>query len=358
MSEGDGVVLVVEQLRRRVPGGIGTSIKGLLFGLRSTSASGVTLFASRGPRGVDPLGHLGFPLLTSPLPGPLMTRAWEAKLFDVPRGFEVVHAASFAIPPARHGRLVVNVHDLTWRLLPEAFPRRGRRWHERALRRVVSSEARVVVSSKEVAEDVAGAGVSLERINVIPFGSDHLPEPDHVAAEKLLATSGVNDGFLLTVGTLEPRKNLDRLFSAYSLARGRLGVPWPLVVAGPAGWGPGTRPRDGVLMAGPVDGAVLAALYSRARLVAYVPLVEGYGFPPIEAMRQGTPVVSSPVPSCRGVPMEVDPHSVEQMTEAIVAVANDEDLRSRLVAAGHAHVEPLTWQSAARSHLELWSSLA
>ncbi len=363
------VLVVVEQLRRKVPGGIGTSVKGLLQGLRATqttahrtdepeSASRITLFASRGPRPVDPLACYGLALVRSPLPGTVLTRAWDRGLYDVPRRFGVVHATSFAMPPARHARPVVTVHDLSWRVLPAAFPRRGRNWHERALRRLVSSQALVVVSSDAVAQTLTEAGVHTERIRVIPFGSDHLPEPDHVAAEKLLAGLGVNGGFLLCVGTLEPRKNLERLFDAYKLARARLGEDWPLVVAGPSGWGRGVDPREGVAMAGPVEEAALAGLYSKARLVAYVPLCEGYGFPPLEAMRMGTPVVSSAVPSSGGATIEVDPYDVEQIGGALVEVASDDALRGRLVAAGRAHVAPLTWEATARAHLQLWGSLA
>ena len=121
--------------------------------------------------------------------------------------------------------------------------------------------------------------------------------------------------------------------------------------------GPGRLPGPGVVFAGSVSEATLAALYRRARLLAYVPLLEGFGLPPLEAMREGTPVVASGVPSAGDATMEVDPGNVDDIAEAIVTVAGDEKLRRQLVSAGRARAGELTWANNARRHLELWASL-
>jgi glycosyltransferase involved in cell wall biosynthesis len=102
----------------------------------------------------------------------------------------------------------------------------------------------------------------------------------------------------------------------------------------------------------------LAALYARSRLLAYVPFEEGFGLPPVEAMRYGTPVVASPLPTTRGASLEVDPTRVDDIAQGLVRVATDEELRSRLAAAGVARAGGLTWEAAARAHVELWSSLS
>jgi glycosyltransferase involved in cell wall biosynthesis len=101
----------------------------------------------------------------------------------------------------------------------------------------------------------------------------------------------------------------------------------------------------------------LAALYARARLLAYVPFEEGFGLPPVEAMRQGTPVVASPLPTTGGASFEVDPTRVDEIAQALVAVAIDDGLRAQLSAAGSARAGSLTWESAARAHVALWTSL-
>lgn len=348
------VLVVAEQLRRPVEGGIGTYVRGLVRGLSSLDVD-LTLYASRPPRGAtDPLAALGS-VVTSPLPAPAMVRAWDLGWGGLPRGHEVVHATSFAMPPAGDVPLSVMVHDLAWRHFPEAYPDRGRRWHEAALGRAQERARLLVVPSASVADDLLAAGAPADRVEVVEEGCDHLAPPDDAAAGALLAGLGVNGDFLLTVSTLEPRKNLPRLLAAYDAVRDR--VP-PLVVVGPAGWGPEVRPGPGVVLAGLVTGGTLTALYRRALALAYVPLREGFGLPAVEAMACATPVVSGHVPSAGGAAVAVDPFDVDAIAGALVRVVTDEDLRAELVAAGRARVAGLTWENAAKHHLALWAALA
>jgi glycosyltransferase involved in cell wall biosynthesis len=351
-------LLVAEQLRRRVPGGIGTYVRGLATGLAAQpDGPDVTLWASA-YRGTDddPLALLGR-VHTSPLPGPLLTRAWDAGLAGAPRGFDVLHATSLAVPPGRGTPTTVLVHDVAFRHFPEAYPRRGRRWHEAALGRAIRRGRVLIAPSPATADDLVAAGARPERLRVLtdPYGCDHLPPADLDGATALLKRLRVDGEYLLTVSTLEPRKNLARLLAAYGAARPRLPEPWPLVVVGPAGWGEALPPEAGVVLAGMVPAAVLAALYGRARLVAYVPLLEGFGLPAVEAMYACAPVVASPMPSTGGAAFEVDPTDTDAIADALVAVAGQEGVRSQLVTAGVLRSSELTWQAAARRHVELWA---
>jgi glycosyltransferase involved in cell wall biosynthesis len=112
-----------------------------------------------------------------------------------------------------------------------------------------------------------------------------------------------------------------------------------------------------VVFSGAVSPAVLAALYRLARMLVYVPLVEGFGLPPVEAMRIGTPVVASAMPSTGEAAFVVSPDSTEEIAGAIVEVASDDGLRRDLSARGEAYAGPLTWRAAARTHVQLWESL-
>ncbi len=252
--------------------------------------------------------------------------------------------------------LVVTVHDLLWRQLPDAYPARGRRWHEQALARAVRRATRFIVANEVVAGELSAEGAPAGSITVIPMGVDHLPAPDHVAGTRLLARLGIASPFLLSVGTLEPRKNHERLLAAYRQARTRLPEPWPLLMVGPSGWGRRVKPEEGVVFAGLVSPGELAAFYCTARLLAYVPLVEGFGLPPVEAMNFGIPVVASPLPSTGGAAFEVDPGSVESIAEGIVKVGTDDALRARLVDLGARRAGELRWASIARRHLAVWDS--
>jgi glycosyltransferase involved in cell wall biosynthesis len=381
-SGGQSVLLAVEQLRRAIPGGIGAYARGLLAGLTQAGpeVEGIelTLLASRA-RGVlpwkrrdtpDPLVRWGRPLRLSSLPGPLMTRAWDLGLMRAPQGFDVVHSVTTAAPLAArsgHARRVVTVHDLAWRRHPDATTRRGRRWHEQSLIRAIESGASFVVPSRLVAADLMESGVGAERVTVAGGGTDHLAEPDDEATRGLLRHVGVHGEYLLTVSTMEPRKNLDRLVQAYAVVRSALPSPWPLVVVGPAGWGGKlSRPSGaGVVFTGHVSDATLAGLYASARAFAYVPLTEGYGLPPLEAMRMGTPTaVAREVPSVhdldgpRRVPARlVDPLDVDDIAAGLLDVLTDDELRSDLTGRGTSYARARTWRATAEAHVQLWRSL-
>jgi glycosyltransferase involved in cell wall biosynthesis len=248
------VLMAVEQLRRAVPGGIGAYARGLLAGIAECAEDGdevdLTLLASRPPgrvvggsgRRPDPLAQFGRPLRLSVLPGPLLTRGWDHGLVRAPAGFDVVHSVSSAFPPpSRRGRSrsVVTVHDVAWRRQPATATARGATWHEAALRRARECGASLVVTSKLVAADLLRDGVDADRITIVHGGSDHLVPEDPAQCDALLRRLAVPGEFLLSVGTLEPRKNVDRLLKAYARARDTLPEPWPLVIVGRAGGGRG-----------------------------------------------------------------------------------------------------------------------
>ena len=362
--------MVAEQLRLPVPGGIGTYVRGLVLGLHGLGpdAPPLTLWASRPPRaGPDPVARLHSPTRCSTLPHRALVWAWDRGL-AAPPGRQLVHATSLATPPPGRRSLrpggatppmSVMVHDLAWRRNPEAFPPRGRRWHEAALRRALDRAALLVVPSAAVAGDLVAAGAAANRVEVAEEGCDHLAAPDDAAATAVLEALGVDGPFLLTVSTLEPRKNLARLVEAYAGARPHLPGPWPLVVVGPAGWGPevAAPAGSGVVAAGNVTAGGLSARYRRATIMVYVPLHEGFGLPPVEAMSVGTPVVASAVPSTAGAALEVDPLDIAAIADALVQVATDDGCRSELVARGRRRAGELTWEAAARRHVELWESL-
>jgi glycosyltransferase involved in cell wall biosynthesis len=356
------VLMIVEQLQRSAAGGIGTYVRGLLGGLDALWAAGETvadieLVASRAPRRrADPLSDLGHPVYRSALPGPLLTRAWDRGLVRNRSASDVLHATSLATMEPGPSALVVTVHDLLWRQLPDAYPAHGRRWHERALARAVRRGTRFIVANEMVAGELSAEGAPTGSVTVIPMGADHLPPPDHAAAARLLAGLGIAGPYLLSVGTLEPRKNHERLLAAYRQARAMLPEPWPLLMVGPSGWGRRVKPEEGVVFAGLITAGELASLYSTARLLAYVPLIEGFGLPPVEAMNSGVPVVASPLPGTGGAAFEVDPRSVADIVAGIVAVATDDALRAQLVERGTARAAELRWASIAQRHLAVWNA--
>ena len=356
------VGIVAEQLRHEVPGGIGTYAAGLLAGLVALDDRDVTAvaLASRAPSD-DPLAQAGVPVMSTRWPHRVQMALWDATLSRPPAGLDVLHRTSLAGPAARAGTpSTVMVHDLGWRRNPELTTARGRRWHEAALRRTIASEAVLIVPSDVIAADLEGAGVAGRRIHVIGEGADHLPAPDRGAAEVLRRQLGVPDEFLLTVSTLEPRKNLAALVAAHSELSARMAVP-PLLIAGPAGWGDVTvGTTDRVILAGAVSPAILAALYATCSLFVSVPVHEGFGLPPLEAMAHGAPVVASTaVPSMQGAPVvaAVDADSITSIALGIEGALLDSEAREVWRERGLRHAERARWVDVAAAHVALWRSL-
>lgn len=348
------VIVMAEQLRRPVPGGIGTYVRGLLDGLHALAAGGstpvveVTTWASRPTSpGVDPLRTYG-PVRTTSLPRNLARWAWDRGLSAAPGDHDWCHATSLATPGVRRAGppLSTFVHDLLFRTQPSSTTRRGRDWHERALARAIARSSALIVPSEATAHALVGAGVAASRIDIVEEGADHLPV--------LPRTGGSH---LLSVSTIEPRKNLARLVDAYARIRPRLPEPWPLKIVGPDGWGDVDLPAaEGVELLGHVDDLELAGLLAGARCLAYVPLAEGWGLPVAEAMRAGCPVVSTDVPSAMGATELVRADDVDDIARGLLAAAADDALRNDLVRRGLDVIAPLTWERCAEGHRIVWET--
>jgi glycosyltransferase involved in cell wall biosynthesis len=353
------ITVVAQQMRQPVPGGIGTYIRGLVQGLAEGSHPDleIAFLASRASERPDPLAAWGR-VIDSPWGHRGLAFLWEHELVRAPLGADVVHATSLAFPSLRKNsgaKSSMFLHDVAWRTHPEFYPERGRAFHERALGRALASEAALLVPSTSTADELIKSGVSSARLSIVGEGSDHLP---------LLPR--VSDGeFLLAVSTQEPRKNLSRLIEAYARIRTRLPEPWPLYIVGPKGWSgrTGEKPvvgdgQEGVELLGPVSDDRLAELLATARTFAYVPLVEGYGLPPVEAMRAGVPVVASAVPSVDSErAFIVNPLDVDDIARGLLRVSTDDDLRTALVQRGRSFAIAQTWKIAADAHADAWRTL-
>jgi glycosyltransferase involved in cell wall biosynthesis len=172
--------------------------------------------------------------------------------------------------------------------------------------------------------------------------------------------------YVLAVGTLEPRKNLERLVAAWSLLPADLRARFDLALVGPRGWDDNailrTAHDTGALLLGRVGEAELRALYAGAAAFAYPSLYEGFGLPVLEAMAAGAPVItssSSSLPEVAGdAALLVDPRDTRAIAEAIRAVLVDPALGERLRVAGRARAAQFSWQRTARETLALLVGLA
>jgi glycosyltransferase involved in cell wall biosynthesis len=270
---------------------------------------------------------------------------------------DVVHGTNFVVPPTRQAAAVVSVHDLTPLHHPElcneatlAYPG--------LIRRALDRGAWVHTDSAFVADEVVEAfGAEASRVRVVHPGVPDLPVPTETevaAALRRVLPPGI-ERFCLAVGTAEPRKDLPGLVQAFGAVAERQ-PDVALVLAGPEGWGEqalasavaASPVRQRIVRTGWVEQADLAALLSRAGVLAYPSLYEGFGFPPLQAMRAGVPVVSTRAGSLPEVlgdgALLVDVGDHEELGEALATCLSDEGERTRLIAAGRAWSARYSWE--------------
>ncbi len=309
--------------------------------------------------------HLSLRVSRLPTVKPVVRIAWEQFLqpWELARGHvDLVHSMAYALPLVCPARSVVTVHDLSFLLFPEAFNPANRLYLTTFTRLTVRrADALVAVSENTRRDLVRLLGARPERVAVVPNGVDPAFRPlDPEAVARFRRERGLPEAYILFVGTLEPRKNLTTLLRAYARLRQMAQVPHRLVVVGGVGWRyQGVLPlieelglRDEVVFAGFVPHQELPWWYGAADLFVFPSLYEGFGFPPLEAMACGTPVVSSNAASLPEVVGDagrlVSPRDVEELAEGMRRVLLDSTLREEMRARGLARAREYSWERTAR----------
>lgn len=255
---------------------------------------------------------------------------------------DVLHCPTFRGPlRSQSVPLVVTVHDLAVLRHPEVFNLWTRRYSRACVPRVVRAASRVIAVSEFTKRELVDAlGTPPEKVTVVPNGVTEVFSPDGRAAE---------GDYVLAVGTLEPRKNLERVQQAARL------VGSELRVVGARGWGG----VDASGWLGRVSDDELARLYRGARCLVYASLYEGFGLPIAEAMACGTPVVTSAggatEETAGGAAVLVDPLDAESIAAGIA----EADLgRAELRVLGLERVRGLTWEAAAAATAAVYREVA
>ena len=345
------------QLLQPVPGGIGRYEIELLRRLPDLGVEPVAFAAGERPRGVAhrvPWIDLGWPR------GSARYELWHRLQRPLVRiDADLVHAPSLAIPPV-HGRpLVVTVHDVAFRRLPKTSTRRGVRFHTRGLTLARRHATLVVVPSEFTGRELEREGFDRDRVAVVPFGVDPpIPrDPDEV--DRAVARAGVQSPYVLTVGTVEPRKDVTTIVRAVEHLR-RTRPDLTLVVVGPRGWGEVRGlDRPFVRVIGAQPWSTLDALYRRADAFCLASLYEGFGLPAVEAMARGLPTIvttgSALEEMVQGAGALFAPGDVHACAEQIGRVLDDTRLRAELARAGMIRASELNWDRSAEGHIRAYA---
>jgi glycosyltransferase involved in cell wall biosynthesis len=279
--------------------------------------------------------------------------------------FVPAHTLPFWLP----GPAVVTVHDLGYVYFPEAHPTLARRYLEWSTRHSVRRATRIIADSLATSSDLAAHyGVPESRIKLVYPGVDEslAPVTDPEALAAVRARYRLPERYLLFVGTLQPRKNIARIVQGYAHWRAAQSSPdVALVLAGQRGWlfdPDWISGTQGVILPGYVDDADVAALYSGALALVFPTLHEGFGFPVLEAMRCGTPVITSNTSSLPEVAGDaallVNAREPREIADAIGRLVSDAELRKDLIAKGFQQSGQFTWARAAAQTLRVLETAA
>ncbi len=286
---------------------------------------------------------------------------------------DVLHV-QFTAPPFCPCPVVVSIHDLSFEHLPETFNRRSRTQLRLTVRHSARRAAKILTLSEHTRNDVIDTyGIDPNRITAIPLAAPaHFgPVTYEKELQRVRQTYGIDGDYVLSVGSIQPRKNLVRLIKAYASLRGKQGGNnFPkLVLVGKRAWLYDETLRaleetgigDSVVLTGYVPESDLPALYSGALCFIYPSFFEGFGLPPLEAMKCGAPVIvgnATSLPEVVGdAALKVDPFDVSAIAWAMDQLIKDAELRQELRDKGLARARLFDWKETARQTLAVYEQV-
>lgn len=284
--------------------------------------------------------------------------------FMTDKGYELLYAAGHFAPVFnKEIRICSTIHDMSPFLFPNAFPIHVRHYLKYNMKKIAEFSRAIAVPSKNTANDlikvleVAPSKVEVIYPSLSPTEFNADPNINPVKFDK----------FILSVGTNEPRKNLVGLIKAYSLLESDLRKEYPLVITGRAGWMSenldglikSLKIENDVFFTGFIEESMLPHLFGHADVFCYPSFYEGFGFPPLEAMYYGAPVLTSNISSLPEVVGEaavlVNPYSIEDIAAGLNKLLRSESLRWELRDEGRVRAQTFIKNDFAKDMLELFS---
>lgn len=317
--------------------------------------------------------NLAVPYRRFPVPPRLLNSLWGRSgmpcVDTLLGGTDVYHAVNYVLPPLKRARGILSIHDLGFLREPGWSSPRTRAPFERTIRRDALRADAVIACSKSTREDIVSLlGVDPGRVEVVYDAADasFVPVERDRAARRVGEALGIATPYLLFVSTIETRKNVATLLSAFALAD----VPHRLVLAGAPGWGSESVTAqavklglsDRVVFTGYLpDRSLFPSLYSAADAFVFPSWHEGFGLAMLEAMVCGCPVIASNTSSLPEVggdaPVYVNPGDVDGLTRAMERVCGDEALRAAMGEKGIARAHMFSWRKCALETLDCYRRL-
>jgi glycosyltransferase involved in cell wall biosynthesis len=341
-----------------VPGGIGRYVHSLLRVLPTVDVDVFAFAAGARPPGVP--RRVSWVDLGAPH-GSLRYECWHRlRRPALDLDADVVHATSLVVPPVRDAPLVVTVHDVAFLRVPHVTTKRGVSFHRRGLELTRRHADLVIAVSSFTRDELVREGFDPDAVVVAHLGIDSPPERTDDDIDAAVAAVGVDRPYVLTVGTIEPRKDLPTMVDAVERLRARGATDLELVVVGPPGWGSVEGiDRPFVRRLGEQPWPTVDALIRRASAFCITSRYEGFGLPALEAIARGAPLAAASGSSVAEVVGDAallfPPGDVDACAAAIEQLLGDPRLRAELGARGRARAAELTWPRCAQTHANAYA---
>lgn len=285
---------------------------------------------------------------------------------------DILHCPDYLIPPTLNKNIVLTIHDLAF----VRFPQFNFDWFIKKYTGEVKKNAqiskKIIADSKSTKNDIVKFfKIDPSRIGVVYLAADDLfiklPEKDK--NKNVLKKYKINKKYILSVGTIEPRKNFITLIKAFNhIKQIKADFSYKLVIAGRTGWKSGATYlerenspyRDDILFIGRVPDKDLVQIYNQAELFVYPSLFEGFGLPPLEAMSCGLPVIASDTSSLKEVignaGILVTAGDESKLKKQILHVLENEEIKEELKGKSLIRAKKFSWEETARKTLEIYHS--
>lgn len=286
---------------------------------------------------------------------------------------DLTHFFNYIVPPGVHGKTVVTVHDMVYKAFPETVRARTKYMLDTGLKSSMKRADLIVTDSEfSKAEILKYFPQHENKLRVVPCGVDlerfrPCEKPERIPEVK--KSLGIEGDYFLYVGTIEPRKNLERLIAAYYIFTQRVKDAPKLVLAGGKGWlydnifakVTELGLSEKVIFTQYVPSEDMNPLMCGAIAFVFPSVYEGFGMPPLEAMACGVPVISSGEASLPEVTGDCavicDAYSPESIAEGLFRLYSDENLRKELGRRGYERAQSFTWENSAEILYKVYEEL-
>lgn len=284
---------------------------------------------------------------------------------------DILHCPAHVIPIFNFTKTIVTVHDLAFKLFPSTYKYLNRVYLNWFVPLSVKKANVIIAVSKNTKNDIIKEyNIKPEKIKVVYNGVDEKFRrvKNDQMLNKIRVKYNLPNKFILYLGTLEPRKNINRLILAYKkyLINKANNDAVKLVIAGGKGWLYNSifalvkeeKLDSHVIFTGYIDDSDIVYLYNLASIFIYPSLYEGFGLPPLEAMACGTPVITSNVSSLPEVvgdaAIKIDPYNIDELTDAITNVLSNSNLQRELIEKGIKRAKQFSWKNTAEETLKVY----